>query len=156
MHWRGFQAVDWVRDCESWRDRVYSLGDTLWENMLIHYAISSVHLYSMLLLFVISCETHVTTLLPSSKNETTHLLPIACMTTQNDRDVKKHLGIVIALWIRSSPSIRREPCNKPMSLSSVCVLRECVQQSLPDSWVLSMQRRVDCDIKNCRRDKPLG
>ena len=67
--------------------------------MLIHYAISSVHLYSMLLLFVISCETHVTTLLPSSKNETTHLLPIACMTTvtQNDRDVKKHLGIVIAL-----------------------------------------------------------
>ena len=156
MHWRGVQAVDWVRGCESWRERVYSLGDTLWENMLIYYSISSVHLSSVLLLFVICCETHVTTLLPFSKYDTTYLLPIACMTTQNDRDVKKHLGIVIALWIRSSPSIRREPCNKPMSLSSVCVLRECVQQSLPDSWVLSMQRRVNCDIKNCRRDKPLG
>ena len=65
--------------------------------MLIHYAISSVYLNSVLLLFVICCETHVTTLLPFSKYDTTYLLPIACMTTQNDRDVKKHLGIVIAL-----------------------------------------------------------
>ena len=36
-------------------------------------------------------KTHVTTEHTFSKYDTTDLIPIACMTTQNDRDVKRHL-----------------------------------------------------------------